>query len=645
MAAAPARRPRRPSPPFRAIWAAALLFCLIAVPTRAEERDGYEWALPEPEPAVTGPVTSYTAALEGVDDSGLREVLEASAQLFALSNRPPPTLAGLERRAQDDLARLQTALRSEGYYAAEVDYRIEETETARTVTLAVTPGPRYSLTAYDIDYADGAAPTAGAPPRLEDIGIEPGMAARAPDIVAAERKLVSLLNERGYPFARVAERKSIVRHETRDMVVRLSISTGALARFGALSIAGAQEVEQDFLRALIDWEDGEIYDRRKVDSTRRNLSGTGLFESVGIATGPIPDGQAPGDQAPGDQAPDDQAPGDQLRVPMQLTVVEGKHRTIGASVGYSTDVGPEGEVFWEHRNFLGENEQLRLSATGSFVEQVGAVTLRKPVFLERGQDLLASLTGGNRDTDAFDQLFVESSFAIERGWQENWRLSAGVAPSVSNLDEVDRDDERRLALIGLPLTAVRDTRDDLLDPTSGLFLDVALTPTFGAGSDQLLFAKAAAGGSAYYGFGPDDRFVLAGRSRIGSIVGERTEAVPADRRFYAGGGGSIRGYEFQRVGPLDEDNEPLGGRSLLELGGEVRVRLTEEIGAVPFIDGGTVFDSPYPDMDETLRWAAGLGVRYFTGFGPLRLDVAFPLNPRDDVDDVFQFYVSFGQAF
>ena len=167
----------------------------------------------------------------------------------------------------------------------------------------------------------------------------------------------------------------------------------------------------------------------------------------------------------------------------------------------------------------------------------------------------------------------------------------------------------------------------------------------GAGSDQLLFAKAAAGGSAYYGFGPDDRFVLAGRSRIGSIVGERTEAVPADRRFYAGGGGSIRGYEFQRVGPLDEDNEPLGGRSLLELGGEVRVRLTEEIGAVPFIDGGTVFDSPYPDMDETLRWAAGLGVRYFTGFGPLRLDVAFPLNPRDDVDDVFQFYVSFGQAF
>ena len=127
-------------------------------------------------------------------------------------------------------------------------------------------------------------------------------------------------------------------------------------------------------------------------------------------------------------------------------------------------------------------------------------------------------------------------------------------------------------------------------------------------------------------------------------MGESTEDLPANKRFYAGGGGSVRGYEFQTVGPLDDDDDPLGGRSLVEVSAEVRTRVTDEIGLVPFVDGGTVFDTAYPDFDETLRWAAGIGLRYFTAVGPVRVDFAFPLNGRDD-DDAFQFYVSFGQAF
>ena len=143
----------------------------------------------------------------------------------------------------------------------------------------------------------------------------------------------------------------------------------------------------------------------------------------------------------------------------------------------------------------------------------------------------------------------------------------------------------------------------------------------------------------------DERFILAGRTRIGTTVGADSESLPANRRFYAGGGGSIRGYAYQLVGPLDDDEDPFGGTSLVEFGAEVRVRVTDTIGVVPFIDGGMVYDDPWPDADQELLWAAGLGLRYFTGFGPLRLDVAFPLNRRDGVDDAFQFYISFGQAF
>ena len=160
-----------------------------------------------------------------------------------------------------------------------------------------------------------------------------------------------------------------------------------------------------------------------------------------------------------------------------------------------------------------------------------------------------------------------------------------------------------------------------------------------------MFLSSLAGGSAYYAIDSEARFILAGRGRVGSIVGESTEDVPANKRFYAGGGGSVRGYEFQSVGPLDNDDDPLGGRSLIAVGAELRTRITDSIGLVPFVDGGTVYDSSYPDFDETFRWAAGLGLRYFTGFGPIRLDVAVPLNKRDDIDDDFEIYISFGQAF
>jgi translocation and assembly module TamA len=334
-------------------------------------------------------------------------------------------------------------------------------------------------------------------------------------------------------------------------------------------------------------------------------------------------------------------------VPVSITLIEREQRSIGVAAAYSTDIGPSLEVFWEHRNLMGKNEQLRLSATGSLIEQTGEIDFRKPAFLQPDQDLLANLNGGQEDTDAYERKFADAVIALERPVLENWRVSAGTSFAYEIVDEKadNGEGERSFQLFGLPLTAERDDTNDPLDPTEGTRLQLSLTPTTGVGDENLLFLTAIAGGSAYYAIDEDERFVLAGRARVGTILGEDTDALPASRRFYAGGGGSIRGYEYQLVGPLDNDEEPFGGTSLVEFGAEVRVRVTEEIGVVPFIDGGTVYDDPIPNGDETLRWAAGLGLRYFTGFGPIRLDVAFPLNPRDGVDEAFQFYVSFGQAF
>ena len=201
--------------------------------------------------------------------------------------------------------------------------------------------------------------------------------------------------------------------------------------------------------------------------------------------------------------------------------------------------------------------------------------------------------------------------------------------------------------MGLPGSLTRDSRDDDFDATEGTRLNMAVTPYVTTGDDSFFFVVTEVGGSAYLSLQREDRVVLAGRTRVGSILGASRAEIPANKRFYAGGGGSIRGYEYQKVGPLDEENDPLGGRSLLELGVELRLRLTERFGMVPFVDGGTVFVDPdfRSDEDRTLRWAAGLGFRYYTPIGPLRLDFAFPLNGREGIDNDFQFYISIGQAF
>ena len=280
--------------------------------------------------------------------------------------------------------------------------------------------------------------------------------------------------------------------------------------------------------------------------------------------------------------------------------------------------------------------------TAAEIEQQVKASFRKPEFFGRDQALLGNVAFTNRDTDGFDEQSVAGFAGMEFAFAENWRGTAGIAPEYSDVE--DEDGTRQFMLLGLPLSAGRDASDDRLNPTRGTRLDLTVTPYAGTGDDDVTFLTAVLGGSAYQAFGAKDRFVLAGRAQVASLVGEQTEEVPASKRFYAGGGGSVRGYEFQTVGPLDSDDDPLGGRSLVEVSGEIRVRITETIGVVPFVDGGTVFDSSYPDFDETFRWAAGLGLRYFTAVAPLRLDFAFPLDKRSGDDD-FQFYVSFGQAF
>lgn len=636
----PAARPRRPAPASGARLLGAAVALLLAAGC-AELPGGANGAAsaPSPGPAtravheangLEGPAEvdaaprgiAYTTDLTGVEDGDLRDLLTASMQLLALQDRPPPSLAALRRRAEDDSQRLRTALRSEGFYNATVELTIDERAQPAAVALAVATGPVYLLADYTIRYL-GEPPPAVAQPGLEALGLHIGMPARAPAIVAAESALTARLAAAGYPFAGVVDRRSVVNHDTTTMSVSLEVETGPAASFGATRFEGAEGVEDDYLRSVLEWEEGAPYDPEKVEETRAALAETGLFTSVRIAGAPEvgPDG----------------------RLPMIVHVTERSPRSIGFGASYSSSEGPRGDAFWEHRNFLSRNERLRFDLIGSEIEQSFAGEFRKPSFLRRKHTLIVDGELANRSTDAYDERSASVGLAVERPWREHLRLRAGPTFEYSQID--DDAGERTFQILGFAMGATHDDTDDPLNPTRGSRQDLSLTPYQAFGDDSFPFAKAVLGASAYYAIDEDARYVLAGRGRVGTLFGADTQQIPASKRFYAGGGGSVRGYEFQTVGPLDDENDPLGGRSLLEVSAELRVRVTETIGVVPFVDGGTAYDSALPDFDETLRWSAGLGLRYFTTIGPIRLDVAVPLNKREDVDDDFQFYISLGQAF
>ncbi|MGC2785092.1 MAG: BamA/TamA family outer membrane protein, partial [Roseiarcus sp.] len=161
---------------------------------------------------------------------------------------------------------------------------------------------------------------------------------------------------------------------------------------------------------------------------------------------------------------------------------------------------------------------------------------------------------------------------------------------------------------------------------------------------SLDMVQARAGASAYYSIDADSRYVLAGRVAAGAMGGPQLDAIPANWRFYAGGGGSVRGYAYNELGPTVWWGAVVGGKSVFDASAELRVKLTDTIGVVTFFDIGNAFSSNFPNFSEPLFAAAGLGLRYYTSVGPIRLDVAFPFERRAGNGPV-AVYVSIGQSF
>jgi translocation and assembly module TamA len=573
---------------------------------------------------------TYTLRIEGLDsdtEAALREPFEALSTLTR-SRKDPANAAQIDRRAREDADLLAELLRARGFYDALVRTRVEAAPAGGgevTVTLEAEPGPVYRFAEVKLPGIEAAgADEAALREAFGVIANEPVDAAR---VTAGEASLRVELGKRGYAFAEVGEMDIALDHETRTAALVLPVNPNGTRQFGRIRVEGRPLFSARHIQTIARWKRGEPFQAPLVEDLRRALIATGLVSSVAIR--PVAaEGRS---------------------VDLAVSLERAPMRTIAGQAGYGTGEGIRIEGSWQHRNLLPPEGAVTFRGVIGTQEQLLGVVLRRNNFLRRDQVLTAQFAVSHIDRAAYDARTTILSGAVERQtnliWQKKWTWSAGaelVATDEEDVDLASGTTRRRTFFIGaLPASLSYDGSNDLLDPTAGYRLALRLSPEASLQSGTFGYARTQIDASLYQPFTPT--VTLAGRIRLGTILGAGRDRIAPSRRFYAGGGGSVRGYGFQRLGPRDPVfDDPIGGRSLTEFAVEARIRWGNW-GIVPFLDGGNISTSPLPKFDN-LRFGAGIGVRYHTRFGPIRVDVGTPLNPRSG-DSRVAVYVSLGQAF
>ena len=604
--------------------------------------EGFD-AEPPPEPTQGGDAREngnvrYTLRLVGLDDTGenaseYRNARNRFYQLSALEDGDgrADNRATVAARARADRQLLFDILSSEGFYDATVEIAAELPSTPGkpvVVVLTISPGRRYFLgsVAFDAPVVEPAdLITKNFVPKTGDPII-------ADLILGAEANIAVVLPQNGYPFAKVGQRDILLDSETGTGDYTLPVDTGTRSYFGAIRTEGNTAFDARHVGILRRFREGELYDSRLVDDLRAALVATGLLSTVSVE--PVTSTQT---------APDGTPYADLL-----VRQEAGPPRTLAASAGYSTGQGIRLEGSWTHRNLFPPEGALTATGVIGTQEQGLGLTFSRANAGRRDRNVELGLSALHSNYDAFDaytgRLQGIISYVSTPIWQKRFTYSYGfeVLGTSENAFDFTRGlrDRRIYYVAALPGQVGFDTSDDLLNPTKGFRLNLRVSPEASLGSGKQFYARTMLDGSIYYSV--NDSMILAGRARVGSIAGiERGNLAPS-RRYYGGGGGSVRGFGYQQLGPRDPNNDPIGGRSVNEAGVELRYRFGN-FGAVGFVDAGQIYESSIPKFDDW-RFGVGIGGRFYTNFGPVRLDIATPINRREGESKV-SVYVSIGQAF
>ncbi len=576
------------------------------------------------------PDIRYDTVVRGLDTLGLAGKFNSLSALKGGDGKAAnATVVSARGREDEDLAvRLMKSL---GYYDGTAISTIEQIpgDTARVrAIVSATPGKQYKFGSIAVQ----AAPTV--PPGLVEslLPLHSGEAIEAERVQGAEANVALVLPQRGYPFAKVGQRDILLDDVAGTGDYTLPVDVGPRSSFGTFTTEGRLAFGAAHVGVLTRFKPGELYDNRKVDDLRAALVATGLFSTVSVE--PVRTGNINPD---GTEA-----------VNLLVQQERGPPRSVAVSGGYSTGQGIRLEGSFTHRNLFPPEGALIVTAVAGTQEQGATATFRRSNAGRRDRTVTFTAGADHSNYDAFDAFTTTFSGRISYDstpiWQKKFTYAYGFELTGTNESVYDfgRGARRRATyfIAALPGQVEFDRSDSLLNPTKGYRLKLNLSPETSVRGAVRPYARTLVEASGYYPIG--DSIVLAGRVRAGSIVGTDRDDLAPSRRYYGGGGGSVRGYGYQRLGPLDPNGDPVGGRSINEFALEARYRFGN-FGIVPFLDGGNAYESVLPKATD-LRFGAGIGGRFYTNFGPLRVDVATPLNPRKG-DGKIALYISIGQAF
>ena len=583
------------------------------------------------QPTESGDIR-YTAQVEGLAAIGdAEDLLHAFREQSALQaeHKDPANAAQIGRRAGADADLLTELLRAQGYYDAVVEPRTEKVGSELRVVLTAEPGAQYRFASVDLPGIDAAGPDAA---KLRDaFAVKPGDPVIAGDVIAGGIALTQALGEEGFAEAKVGEQDIEVNHQTHLASLSLPVSPGPVARFGVIRVSGSPPFSAHHVAIIARFRRGDPFKQSKLDDLRRALIATTLIANADIRTVPVQGGRT---------------------VDVDVRLEPAPSHTIAGELGYGTGQGARAEASWTDRNFFNPEGALTVRGIAGTAEQLLGVQFRRSNFLQRDQTLNLQISASHQKFAAYTAKTVDIAANIERQsnfiWQKKWTWSYGVESLATDergvFSSAGIKDTKTFLIAALPLSAGYDGSDNLLDPSRGFRLSGRLSPELSSHGGKFTYARLQLDASAYRPV--SDHVVVAGRVRLGTIMGAEVFDIAPSRRFYSGGGGSVRGYGYQQLGPKDLDGDPIGGRGLAEFGIEARVRLKQfggNFGVVPFFDGGSLTSESLPDFKDW-RFAAGIGVRYYSSFGPIRIDLGVPLN-RQKGDGPFAVTVSLGQAF
>ncbi|GAA5539771.1 outer membrane protein assembly factor [Ochrobactrum soli] len=580
-------------------------------------------------------------------EADLKSVVEGASGLVTDADKPASGSAGLLAKARGDYRRILAALYGEGRYGGTISILVDGREANdippdadipnnAKVAISVDPGPQFLFSRTAIsNIAPPATDKRDVVQSPEDAGFAPGQVARSGTIIKAERLAVEAWRQQGYPKAQVTGEEVVADHDGNTVAADVALDPGRKAHYGPVSVVGTARMDPQFVAWMTGLTPDKEYDPDDIEKAKKRLGRMEVFRAMSFEEAETiePDGS----------------------LPMTLNVQERKPRRFGFGAEYSTIDGFGVTGYWMHRNLFGKGENLRFDAKvsgiggsqdNSFNPQnytylLGG-TFKKPGVYTPDTDFVLSLDAKREVLDAYTETSINAKTGFTQIFSDE--LSGAIYAKASQGRYTDYPfGPRDFTTAGLEGSVLYDSRNNKPDPSSGFYLEGNIQPfyEFHYGNFATRFT---AEGRTYYGLGATDRVILAGRVKVGSIVGASIEDLPPSLSFLAGGGGSVRGYAYRNIGVDAGNGNIVGGRSLLEASGEVRTRITDSIGAVAFVDAGYVGEKSFPDFSEQMRVGAGGGLRYLTGLGPIRLDVAIPLNRRSG-DPSYAFYVGIGQAF